>query len=184
MLLGDSKTQGQDWQPALAYGLQAATGMGQARYDGGVSAIDTATLAGAIAGIMAAFPVESAEASVKRVTYDMGVNDVFNSTLPNEATWKANTLAIWDAVNARYPNATMYVMRPWKRGQGTSFDTMATWLATLVASRGYTLSPAILDERTWLANGDDGVTYTADGIHPNAAGRLVERAVWQNGMGF
>lgn len=182
MSLGDSKTQGQDWQAALANGLQLGSGVGFARYDAGVSAIDTATMATSIVGIMAGFAPESPETSVRFVAYNLGVNDVFNGVLPNETTWKTNTLAILDAVNARYPNAAIYLMRPWKRGQGTAFDTMAGWVADVVALRAFAhLGP---DERVWLANGDDGATLTQDGIHPNAAGRLVERAVWQAAMGY
>lgn len=182
MSLGDSKTQGQDWQATLAEGLQFGSGVGVARYDAGVSSIDTATMAASIAGIMAGFAPETPETSVKWVAYNLGVNDVFNSTLPDETTWKANTTAILDAVNARYPNAAVYLMRPWKRGQGTAFDTMAGWIADVVATRAFShLGP---DERVWLENGDDGAALTQDGIHPNAAGRLVERRVWQAALGY
>jgi lysophospholipase L1-like esterase len=39
------------------------------------------------------------------------------------------------------------------------------------------------DRRVYLEGGDDGVTYTSDGVHPNAAGASLEAAQLKTALG-
>ncbi len=48
----------------------------------------------------------------------------------------------------------------------------------MAAGRSSWCLPGI-DERVLLENGADGVTYTADGAHPNHAGHLRETQAWK-----
>ena len=110
-----------------------------------------------------------------------GANDANDGV--TEATWKANYGYILDAIHAKWPNALLYVMRPWTRGYNAECDLFAAWIGDLVTARaGWAfLGP---DERDFLENGDDGVTYTSDGTHPNTAGYALTAAQWQAVMGY
>lgn len=110
------------------------------------------------------------------VLYNLGANDVI--AMPVEATWKANTLYIWDAYHAKWPNAQIWVMRPWRRTYGTECNTLATWIADVIALRSSFVHTGP-DERVFLENGDDGVTYTSDGVHPNTAGQYLTAREWR-----
>ena len=63
-----------------------------------------------------------------------------------------------------------------------SDDTPGTWRKASGARAAWAhLGP---DERAFLENGDDGVTYTTEGVHPNAAGYALTAAQWQAVMGY
>jgi len=110
-----------------------------------------------------------------------GANDV--TALPTEAQWKSDLTYILDALHVKYPSMQVYIMRPWKRSEATDCNSLATWISDVVATRSSFahLGP---DERVFLENGDDGVTYTSDGIHPNAAGYALTAAEWKTVLGL
>ena len=109
------------------------------------------------------------------VLTNLGANDVVS--LPTEAAWKADYQYIFSAMRAKWPNVNIYIMRPWQRGYAANCNTLATWIGDLV-----TANPGVCflgpDERVFLENGDDGVTYTSDGIHPNTAGYALTGQQW------
>ena len=110
---------------------------------------------------------------ITHVFCNYGANDVM--AMPAEATWIANYQLILDTIHTRWPNAHVYITRAWRRGKLTDCNTLAGWIDTIVASRS-TFVHLGDDERVWMENGDDGVTYTSDGIHPNAAGYALAAA--------
>jgi hypothetical protein len=114
------------------------------------------------------------------VFVNIGVNDVGYSApwaLPNEATWKANLASTLDQIITAWPNlGRVYVTLPWKRqpgGDETLFDTMATWIADVVATRSSFASVGD-DERAWfkpnaVTYSDDWVTEPGVYVHPDTA---------------
>lgn len=112
---------------------------------------------------------------------NLGANDA--ASLPAEATWKANYLYILDAMHTKWPGATIYVTRPWRRNYGANCNTLAGWIADIVAARTSFLRLGD-DERVWLEGGDDGATNTSDGTHYSAAGVLVAATQRQAIMGW
>jgi lysophospholipase L1-like esterase len=122
------------------------------------------------------------EPAVQAVLFNLGANDM--NALPAEAVWESDALYIIDAIRAKWPSAKVYIMRPWTRGAGmATANTLAGWIGTVVAARpgGAFLGP---DERVFLENGDNGVTYTIDGTHPNAAGYALTAAQWKTVLGY
>lgn len=113
--------------------------------------------------------------TANRAWINIGANDLSGGT--SEATFKANLTGIIDALRAKYPGITCYVARPWIKTKNTEAAAMKTWIAAVVATyaSGVQVGP---DETVWLENGDDGVTYTVDGTHYNAAGITAAAAQW------
>jgi len=110
------------------------------------------------------------------IMFNLGANDVVS--LPAEATWKANLVYILDAFHAKWSGAKVYVMRPWRRGEAADCNTLATWIAAVIADGRSAWAFVGPDERVFLEGGDDGVTYTVDGIHPNATGYALTGLKW------
>lgn len=139
-----------------------------------------ADLAARVASDLASRPAQDGM-SYQHVLITVGANEV--STLPAEAAWKANLATVIDAINAKWPAAKVYVALPWRRNYPTECNSLATWIASVISTRGAWafVGP---DERIYLENGDNGTTYTYDGIHPNAAGELVAATQWQAVMGY
>lgn len=184
---GDSKTAGFDWQPSFAryYGtggtclpwsLKTNTGPQGSLARSGYT---VATMAALVAADLAAMPDA---ATLRAVMFNLGANDV--AALPAEATWKANLATILDALHAKYPSAMVYVMRPWRRGELTDCNSLATWIAAVLADGRSAWAFVGPDERVFLEGGDDGATYTADGIHPNAAGYVLTATQWKTALGY
>lgn len=119
------------------------------------------------------------------ILINLGVNDVNGDTqdVLRDGTgdaWKADMDYVLDALHAAYPDALIYMMRVWKRGDATVQSKLDfiddVMLPAFVAARPYChLGP---DERVFLEGGDDGVTYTTDGIHPNEAGYTLTAQQW------
>src|SRR5690349_23024970 len=53
---------------------------------------------------------------------NIGANDVVATMV--EATWKADMTAILDAFLAKWPTASIYIMRPWRQGENTDCNTL------------------------------------------------------------
>jgi lysophospholipase L1-like esterase len=115
------------------------------------------------------------------ILYNLGANDV--TALPAQATWETNTAYILDAMHTKWPNAHIYLMRVWVRGEAADCNTLATWQDNVLATRS-AWAHAGPDERIFLENGDNGVTYTTDGIHPNHAGYVLTAAQWKAVIGI
>lgn len=110
------------------------------------------------------------------VLINLGANELLG-TLPTEAAWEADYVTVIDAVVAKWSDARVYIMRPWVRGKTSECNTVAGWIATIIAAR-----PGVAfagpDERVWLKGADDGATMTYDGVHYSAAGHAECAAQW------
>lgn len=173
MLLGDSKTAAKTWPDTLYVALGRTAPLRSWTYvNGGVAGTTVATTAAAIVATLASMPSQSSAIHLK-VLINFGANDV--GSMLSEAVWEANYQTILDAAKAKWPSASIYLMRPWRQGFNTECDTLATRIGHLVAAH-----PTYVfvgpDERIWLKGSDDGATMTSDGIHYTAAG-LAEAAV-------
>lgn len=115
------------------------------------------------------------------VTITLGTNDA--NSLPAEAAWKADAATILDAIHVKWPYARVGWALPWHRDRVAACNTLAGWIADVIAPRS---SWAFVgpDERVYLENGDNGVTYTTDGTHPNVAGYTLAAAQWQTALGY
>ena len=125
--------------------------------------------------------ITAASPNIYWVTLNLGSNDF--PSMPAEAAWKADLATILDAMNAEWPTAKIYVMRPWWNSFPTEADSVATWIADVISTRS-TWAFVGPDERVYLENGDNGVTYTYDGLHPNAAGYILTATEWQTVLGY
>lgn len=142
------------------------------------SIMTAATRAARIEADMLSF---ARRANVTKVLVNLGVNEA-TIGLPTEAAWKASMQTLLDAYEAKWPGVDVYLMRPWGRDLATECNTIAGWIADLVAASATVhLGP---DERVFLENGDDGTTYTADGVHPTAAGYDLTAAEWKTAVGY
>lgn len=120
------------------------------------------------------------------VLYNLGVNDTngADGITPSEADWKTNTAYILDAVHTKWPNAKVYMMKNWCRLSPNACLTLATWGATVRSTRSSWcfLGP---DESVFLEGGDNGATYTSDGVHPTApAGYTLTASQWRTAIGY
>ena len=119
------------------------------------------------------------------VLVNIGSNDIEPLADPLvEAAWKADFAYVLDAINTAYPTAQVYVMQIWRRYNNGDITAMNdTWIPAVLSTRS-TWVEVGPDERGFLEGGDDGATYTADGIHPNAAGYALTATQWQSKMGY
>lgn len=121
---------------------------------------------------------------VSNVLFNLGSNDAAGiPTNPTQAEWEADIGYILDAMRVKWPSVKVYMMRPWRRNYNANCDTMAGWIDNVISTRA---TWAILgpDERVFLENGDNGVTYTVEGVHPNPAGYALTAAQWQTALGY
>lgn len=111
---------------------------------------------------------------------DIGSNE-FNDSAARDI-WVTKYQTIIDAIHAKWPNARIGILRVWARTY-PHLDLMDdTYIPQVIAGRAWaSLGP---DERDFLENGDDGVTYTSDGVHSNAAGELLTAQEWKTWMGY
>lgn len=116
------------------------------------------------------------------VLLTLGVNDTIFG-LPVEATFKTNYAKVLDDIHTALPNATILVALPWARGRTANCATVSGWISTVVSARSSFAAVAI-NEAVLIENGDDGATYTDDGVHPNAAGIAVLAPAWKSAMGY
>jgi lysophospholipase L1-like esterase len=177
---GDSKTA----NDALnGWGLQARI-QSLARASGSVVVPQTIARAGYTVASMQAL-VDADLAAVgytpKHILVNLGANDV--TAMPVEADYKTNLAYILDAFHAKWPSARVWVMQPWRRTFDANSDTLATWNAAVLADGRSAWAHAGPNERVFLKGADNGVTYTTDGCHPNAAGYTLTAEQWLSALG-
>lgn len=118
------------------------------------------------------------------VMFNLGSNDAYvgDAAEANEAYWKTQANALFDALHAKWPNARIYYSETWRRGYDTESDRLATWYAAVVAGRSYvTLCD---NERDWMKGADDGATMSWDGIHFSVAGSTHKARLAAGCLGF
>lgn len=180
--MGDSKTQG-EFCCTGAGGYRAALAAAVPRgvdYTG-VDAANGKTVNLLKTGVDAFITTVSMRPDF--VLLNIGANDFFLGT--GSAAYQSDLAYTLDAAHVAWPFARILVAKPWRRTYDTESDTMAGWIDTVLATRGPWAAVGI-DERATpgLKNGDDGVTYTTDGIHPNAPGYALVATQWQAVLGY
>ncbi len=118
------------------------------------------------------------------VVINLGVNDFGIATM---GPWIADMETVIDAVHARYPQASIWVMYPWKRSFDATAATYHTWVDQIITDRPFVIAGP--DEAVWLKGSDDGATNTYDGIHYSYAsgppnGETACAAQWQTKFGY
>lgn len=116
------------------------------------------------------------------VLVNIGANDATAGT--SEANFKTAYGSILDKCHTKWPDAKIYCMLVWVRNYLSQCNSIDTWIAAVIADGRSAWAFVGPDERVFLENGDDGVTYTGDGVHPNHAGYLLTAQEWQSAMGF
>lgn len=176
--MGDSKTdEGETWPLLTMLSIspekQWQEAPGRANYTG--SGWKVADVAAAISTLSS----ESPRSDFIWIT--LGTNDLL--AMPAEATIKADMASILDAIHVWSPAAQVYWAYPWRRSYTAEANTFAGYLDDVLLTRSAWAHPGP-DERIWLENGDDGVTYTLDGVHYNAAGQTEAAAQWKAILGY
>jgi lysophospholipase L1-like esterase len=191
--IGDSKTMGGNadltpdynggpgYQGLLATKLETATGTKWRELIPRYSAHDGFTTNSIRAAIDADLAQVTGTPAPSFVLINTGANDVVS--MPTQTNFKNDLGYIMDACLAKWPSTQVRVMRPWRRSQLTNCNTLATWISEVISTRS-SWAAVGPDERVFLENGDDGVTYTADGIHPNHTGYNLTAEQWKTNMGF
>jgi lysophospholipase L1-like esterase len=175
--VGDSKTANYAWPEELCTSLTNATPYKWQESPARIAA-NNYTVAMRLADADA--DLAAASGTPQYIFINLGANDC--TSLPAEATWKANYLALVDKYAAKWPGVPMYLTKPWRRTYDAACDTLAGWIDTVIAQRAF-LHPAD-DERGWMEGGDNGVTMTGDGIHYSSAGTTEKAAQMVTVLGF
>jgi len=125
--------------------------------------------------------VAAGDVWLRSIILNFGANDV--GSLPAEATWRSDLGYVLDAFHVKYPNARLYVTRPWRRGYAAGCNSLATWIAAELVARSAWAFVAD-DERGWMEGGDDGATMSIDGIHYSTAGQAAAAAQRKTALGY
>lgn len=173
--VGDSKTAGDDWRLLLVEALTKANNKMYAKHPTDSFGISGGTLASVLTFVSANLAAVTRQADV--ITINFGANDV--GALPAEATWKADLVTMIDLFRAKWPSVKIYVARAWRQGYATECNTLATWIAAVVATYPSNVFVG-MDERVWFENGDNGATYTSDGVHYNVAAQTAAATAWRD----
>ena len=127
---------------------------------------------------------------VDRVLCNWGANDA--QFLPgggwspeiDHATWVSQYGAILDYLHGRFPNARLWVMRPWRRGLDTQCATLSGWIDEVLSTRS-AFASAGPDEAIWLKADDNGLLETdAGGVHYTALGNQLCAEAWATALGY
>lgn len=172
--LGDSKTDGDAWVGLLSTELSSQTSWSEITPRFGVSGGTAATVKTYVDSNLS-----SVVGTANIITINLGANDV--GSLPAEATWKANLTSIVDSLRAKWSLAHIYIARAWRRSFATECNTLATWINDVIGTYPTHVHLG-MDERVWLENGDDGVTYTTDGVHYTAGAQSVCAQEWMTAI--
>lgn len=184
--MGDSKTadSGLSFQNALISSLQTQLpGLflyPPQRATGGFKVADLDASADAWVNTYAT-PVDK-NLAVQYVLINIGINDITAGT--SQASFEASLGSLLDKVHAGFQNAKLYVALVWGRNHDAACDAMDnTWIPNVLSSRS-SFAFVGFDERATLKGGDNGVTNTLDGVHPNATGYSAMAVAWKAALGF
>jgi lysophospholipase L1-like esterase len=183
--IGDSTTDeaSNTWPLKLEEHLRALDNPNQwKRYVNGANSRTLTDLAVQIDGILTQIPATTIYFDPVAFLVNIGVNDI-NGGLQPQAQFEAEYADVIETINAAYPDAQIYLARPWYRDFETESDTIAGWIANVQAAHpAYTvLGP---DARVWAKGADNGATMTTDGVHYTAAGQTENAAQWRTVLGF
>lgn len=189
LCVGDSKTVGYPYSGSVVsydgpnntfgFGPSLATDMDGAQID--TIALNGATVAVTKLTFDANLAKTTRSAGTRRVLFNFGAGEAL--AMPTEAQFESDYEYLIDAVHTKWPGAKVYLMTPWRADASANCDTLAAWIAVVVAARSSFVF-AGPDERIFLKGSDNGATYMSDGIHPNTAGYALTAAQWQSAMGY
>lgn len=178
MMIGDSKAalaNGQGiYRGIVCQGLRDATGQlwvdKPCEYGiGGYTLSDAATY------VATNVPGETETPEV--ILINLGANDLDDGFgAGDEATYKGYLTTIFDTLIAKWPSASIYIMKVWRRSQPTTTALLNGWIDDLISI--YDEVFAGPDETVWMEGGDDGATMSSDGVHYSAAGKLECANQW------
>lgn len=123
----------------------------------------------------------AATATPDIVLVNIGTPDLI-SGLPTEAAMTTNYAYILDAMHAAWPSAAIYCVTPWRQGGDAAANTLAGWIAGVLATRDWTHAGP--DERTVIKAADDGAAATYDGVHYSSAGSYTMARAWRSTLGY
>jgi len=118
------------------------------------------------------------------VLIHVGSNDIATANDEGkQAQFEGDLGEMLDAIHTALPDVKVYCAKTWRRNYMAESNLIAGWIDNVLATRS---SWAFVgpDGRVWMENGDDGVTYTVDGGHPNAAGYSLEASLWKTILGY
>lgn len=189
MSLGDSRTaiplgQANPWQAQVVAGLVAAGEKVGGYTDGGINGARVTVWGGApdyyidtklaLIGTTVGYP--------KWVLVNLGIND--SSVVGIDQTmFETAYLYVVDAIHAKWPMTTVYLTIPWGAAGDTWSNTVAPWIANVIAARS-TFCVAGDDERVWFE--PNVATYAPDGLHWNqdVDGNAAGAAAKLTAMGY
>lgn len=116
------------------------------------------------------------------VLLNWGANDMA-TTLPAQATWQNYYLTIIDAVHAKWPQAKVWIMYPWRQSQDANATTLHGWIDNVIAARS-SFTFAGPDEAVWMKGADNGATQTVDGVHYSTTGNTTAANQWKAAFGY
>lgn len=126
----------------------------------GIGGIGAANMAARVASDIAAMDYPPTE-----IILNLGANDF--ATIGDGSTWKTNMTAIITAYHTAFTSANIRIVKAWSRGYAAEIAIANARIDEMYAS--YTWLRPGFNENI-LAGGDDGATYTTDGVHYSAAG--------------
>lgn len=178
LCLGDSKTDADEWVRLLVQSLRVVTDLPWQEYPlriavGGYTVFD-------LRDYLAANRSLSQGYLVQQICLNIGVNGIGQVLV--EADFKAAYRTILDMLIADHPGANIYCARIWRSDFPAEVITVNSWINAIIAE--YAAALPGIDESVWLENGDNGATYSVDGVHYNAAGEIVAAAQWKTAMGY
>lgn len=121
------------------------------------------------------------------VLINLGAVTLNDAVMPDAATWKSDYQYIIDAIIARLPTSTVYIVKPWYAGYTANANTMAGWIDDLITANAALYPGQVIlghDERVWMEGGDNGATMTTDGLHYSTAGMAECAAQWKTILGY
>lgn len=171
MMLGDSKAS----ESGIPATFGALSGLRSARAitAGGGTVVTRA------ASIVADLASKPGQYDVRYVLCMLGINDVSAATV--EATFKSSYLTILDAIHAKWPLAEVYLEKLWKPSGTAACAPYNTYIDYVISQRSFAREGA---NEYVLENGDNGATYYADSVHPNAAGYAILSQQFINKIGL
>ncbi len=105
------------------------------------------------------------------IIFSLGVNDSANLS-GNEAQWVTDYQYLLDTAHVFEPNAKIGIVKPWRRGSDSLWDSIGdTYIPQVISGRNW--AHVVADERVILKADDDGASHTVDGIHPNPDGHIA-----------
>ena len=175
--IGDSKMDNDAWTDLLLNSLTVAAGVQQVEkpFQFAIGAYDVDE--------MDVYMLANLSAEVEaptRIIINLGANDIPVPT--PEVDFKASYNSIVTQLKTKWPGVQIYLSRIWRRGYAAEVLLINGYINDIIAATADVNAGD--DESVWLENGDDGVTYTDDGVHYNPAAQPVAAAQWITALGF